>query len=133
MALHDGYLSDHRALLVGLDAQSLFTSDTSPVTLPVERRLMSTSPRAVHTYINSMKVHFGKHDIASKVHQLQRLSETGQWSDECVQEWECLDKLLSEARLCVSNGSARQNGQDCSRGRQPYMRLDAWFFIGRYG
>jgi hypothetical protein len=98
MALYDGYLSEHRALLVDFDAQSLFTSDTSPVTQPVERRLTSTSPRAVHTYIESLKGHFAKHDIASKVYQLQQMSDTCQWSDECVQVWESINRLLSEAR-----------------------------------
>jgi exonuclease III len=38
MALHDGYLSDHRALLVDFDANSLFSGDTSQVTPAVERR-----------------------------------------------------------------------------------------------
>ena len=46
-----------------------------------------------------MKVHVGKHDIISKVQQLQSVSETGQWSEECVRVWESIDKLLSEARI----------------------------------
>jgi endonuclease/exonuclease/phosphatase (EEP) superfamily protein YafD len=37
MALHDGYLSDHRALLVDFDARSMFLSDTSPITAAVDR------------------------------------------------------------------------------------------------
>jgi endonuclease/exonuclease/phosphatase family metal-dependent hydrolase len=32
MALHDGYLSDHRALLVDFDVRSMFLSNTSPIT-----------------------------------------------------------------------------------------------------
>ena len=49
MALHGGYLSDHRALLVNFDARSMLMSDTSPITQAVDQRLTSTSPREVHT------------------------------------------------------------------------------------
>jgi hypothetical protein len=74
-------------------------SHTSEVTPSVDRRLTSTSPRAVHTYIEAMKTQVSKHDILSKVQQLQKVSETGKWSDERVRVWESIDKLLSEARI----------------------------------
>jgi hypothetical protein len=46
-----------------------------------------------------MKAQVGKHDILSKVQQLQTITETGQWSEECVLVWEGIDKVLSEARI----------------------------------
>jgi hypothetical protein len=123
MALHDSYLSNHPALLVDFDANSLFLGDTSQVTPAAERRLTSTSPREVHTYISSMKGQFAKHDVITKVNRLHRLSENGQWSDECVSEWDTIDKLLTKARTFSLRESAKQNGQGgcvvaCSRGNR---------------
>jgi exonuclease III len=43
MALHDGYLSDHRALLVDFDAHSLFMEQTSSL----RKQLIGDSPRQV--------------------------------------------------------------------------------------
>jgi hypothetical protein len=88
MALHDGYLSDHQAFLVDFDASCLFSGDSSQVTPAAECRLTSTSPREVHTYTKAMKGQFAKHDVITKVNRLYRLSESGQWSDECVRDWE---------------------------------------------
>ena len=99
MALHDGYLSDHRALLVNFDATSLFLGETSQVTPAVERRLTSTSPRAVHTYVVAMKEQVEKHNLLAKVKRLQQMSVHHVWSDECILEWEVIDRRLAEARI----------------------------------
>ena len=98
LALHDGYLSDHCALLVDFDAALLFMSDTSPVTPPAERRLTSSNPRAVHKYITAMRKQVAKHNILDQVLALQRSSNTGEWTDASVREWEKIDRLLAEAR-----------------------------------
>ena len=112
LALHDGYLSDHRALLVDFDAHSLFMEETSPITQAGDRRLTSSSPREVHTYIESMRVHVAKHDLIVKVMRLKSLSETDQWSDKCGCEWEIIDKLLSDARLSSEGKcTAKLSGQ----------------------
>ncbi len=106
LALHDGYLSDHRALLVDFDAASLFQSDTSPVTPPAERRLTSSNPRAVHTYVQAMKKQLKRHMLFTKVLALQQVSDTGEWSDACVLEWEKIDRLLDEARTAAEGRCA---------------------------
>jgi hypothetical protein len=99
MALHDGYLSDHRALLVDVDANSLFSGDTSQVTPAVERCLTSTSPRAVHTYCEAMKEQVDRHNLLAKVKKLQQMSMQNVWTDECALEWEVIDQRLAEARI----------------------------------
>ena len=112
LALHDGYLSDHRALLVDFDANSLFSSATSEILPAAERRLTSTNPRAVHSYITTMKQHVTKHNLLHKIQRLQRLSDNNQWSDACIQEWETIDKLLSEARMASERKcKAKRTGQ----------------------
>ena len=98
LALHDGYLSDHRALLVDFDATSLFLSETSRVSPPSERRLTSSNPDAVHKYIKVFKKQLERHNLLAKVLDLQLRSDRGEWTDECLQEWETLDRLLAEIR-----------------------------------
>jgi hypothetical protein len=99
LGLHDGYLSDHRALLVDFDARSLFMGVTSPVVAPWARRLTSTNPIAVHTYVENMLITIERHNLAAKVFYLQRLSECGQWSEDQVREWESIDRVLEAARI----------------------------------
>jgi hypothetical protein len=99
MALHDGYLSDHRALLVNFDANSLFSGNRSQVTPAVKRRLTSTNSRAVHTYVECMKAQVAKHNLLDEVKRLQHLSDKNLWSDACVLEWEVIDRRLLEARI----------------------------------
>jgi hypothetical protein len=112
LPLHDGYLSDHRELLVDFDSATLFSSKTSSVTPAVDRRLTSSNPRAVHTYADAMKKQIVRHGILEKVLELQHQSDTGQWSSECEQEWEMIDSLLAEARS-ASEGKcdAKRTGQ----------------------
>jgi hypothetical protein len=71
---------------------------TSPVVAPTARRLTSTNPIAVHTYVGNMLKTIERHGLAAKVFTLQRLSESGQWSEEQVGEWESIDRILEEAR-----------------------------------
>ena len=99
LGLHDGYLLDHRALVVDFDANSLFMSETSPIVPPSARRLTTTNPRAVHTYVQAMLQQIALHDIAAKVFSLQYSSENGTWTDEHVRKWEQIDLVLEEARL----------------------------------
>jgi exonuclease III len=47
LPIHDGYLSDHRALLVDFDASRLFAGPTSDVVPPKARQLTSTNPTVV--------------------------------------------------------------------------------------
>jgi hypothetical protein len=81
LALFDGYLSDHRALIVDFDAVRLFGGPTSLIVAPRERRLTSTSPRAVHAYTTHMRSHFEIHRIVEKVAALSEKSAKGQWPE----------------------------------------------------
>ena len=112
LGLHDGYLSDHRALLVDFDAHSLFMGNTSPVVASSARRLTSTNPIAVHTYMNAMLTKIERHGLAAKVFNLQQHSESGEWTEAHVCEWEKLDRFLEEARLSSERKcSAKKSGQ----------------------
>ena len=98
LALHDGYLSDHRALVVEFDAHTMFQGETSPVLAPCARPLTSTNPRAVHVYIDEMKKLTAKYQLVELIDALSCRSALGLWSDDDVRQWEVLDSLLERCR-----------------------------------
>ena len=76
-----------------------FASKTSPVVPPMERRLTSTQPRAVHAYIQNMLTFVQRHDLVHRVHSLSARSEGGFWNDADRKEWEVIDSLLLKGRM----------------------------------
>ena len=103
LALHDGYLSDHRALVVDFDASILFAGATSQIVPPATRRLTSTNPKAVHTYIHHMLKHIALHGVVDQLNKLQLSSENGTWGDSDIQAWEKIDHLLVLGRTAAEN------------------------------
>jgi hypothetical protein len=114
LELYDGYLSDHRALIVDFDSILLFGGPTSPIVAPQERRLTSTNPRAGHEYTKkNMRSHFEVHrTILEKVAALFEKSDIDQWSAEEIIEWEKIDDFLDQGRRAAENKcAARRSGQ----------------------
>ena len=112
LPLHDGYLSDHRALMVDFDARALFESVTSPVLPPTTRRLTSTNPRSLHIYISNMVKHIVKHELLHRVESLRQKSENGQWTEADILSFEEIDSLLEQGRsMAESKCSPIRSGQ----------------------
>ena len=95
LPLHDGYLSDHRALIVDFDASVLFAADTSEIVAPPSRQLTSTNPVAVSAYLKHMLQHIDHHRIEERVAWLTERSSEGSWGQEEELKWE-------KSRLFVS-------------------------------
>jgi hypothetical protein len=104
LALHDGYLSDHRALIVDFDALLLFGGPTSSIIAPLERRLTSTNPRAIHAYTTHMRSLFETHRIVEKVAALSEKSANDQWGPAETLEWEKIDETLDRGRRAALLG-----------------------------
>ena len=99
LPIHDGYLLDHRALLVDLNARILFAGPTSEIVSPSTQQLTSTNPKAVTKYLRHMLHLVEKHGIWQKVTDLHKLSTNGEWSSDATQQWESVDRLLAQARI----------------------------------
>ena len=111
LAQHDGYLSDHRALVVDFDAATLFGGITSEVIPPVSRRLTSTNPSAVHTYVHHMLHHISVHNLVEKVSTLKQHSANGAWPANDTSNWELIDELLVQGRAAAeAKCPAKQTG-----------------------
>ena len=94
LPLHDGYLSDHRALMLDLDSRVLFSSATSPVIVQPSRRLTSTNPVALRKYTQCLLKYIADNKIADKVAKLQAISRSGKWSTADIAQWEVVDCQL---------------------------------------
>ncbi len=103
LSLYDGYLSDHRALVVDFHSELMFAGPTSAVVSPSSRQLTSTNPRAVHIYTKSMLQFIHKHRILEKVNDLVRISDSGKWTSNEIATWEQVDKLLVNARIMAES------------------------------
>jgi hypothetical protein len=69
LALHHGYTSDPRALIVDFDPKILFGSNTSDIEKQTRRELISTNPRAMEKYIRSTRKAFQSNTIEARVHR----------------------------------------------------------------
>jgi len=108
----DGYLSDHRALVVDFDPFIVFGSDTSDLVPPRERRIVSTNPRTVSPYIEAIRQQFAYHKIVKRVAALMNQSNDQKWTDLSVDEWERIDSLLLESKVMAEGRCpAKPSGQ----------------------
>jgi hypothetical protein len=103
LELHDGYISDHRALVVDYDATLFFGGPTSPIVAPQPRRLTSTNPKAVHTYTSHMRSQFEMHLITEKRIALVEKSDSGDWTTSDEDEFNRLDDTLKRGCLAAEN------------------------------
>lgn len=130
LSLHDGYLSDHRPLVVDSDPKCLFGDQTSDVQRFPNRRLTSTDPRAVHKYVQNMKLHFQQYFIVEHFQALQQASASNQRNAEWEQLYNDLSRDIATGRryserrnyrrrpLVVMTGrpSSTMHGNRCSVG-----------------
>ena len=108
LPIHDGYLSDHRALLVDFDSRTLFAGPTSAVVGPSSRQLTSTNPKAVEKYMTLMLKQIAQHDVLQKVEHLRTRSESGNWNHEDTQRWEKVDRILAQAQSCAEKKCSKK-------------------------
>jgi len=133
LGLNDGYLSDHRALVIDFDPHILFGTDTSDLVPAAHRLLTSTNPRAVHTYTNHMRKHIRIHAIAEKVKLLEQASMNDKWTSADEQMYEQICMSLREGRAAAEGKLERKKSggfwwsPDFNETRQPmfYWKLRA--------
>jgi ribonuclease HI len=98
LPLYDGYLSDHRALIVDFDSSIFFAGPTSEVVPPRARQLTSTHPKAVSRYVKTMIEQLDKHQVVRKVEELRQQSESNVWTETNTKQWEIVDRIMEQAR-----------------------------------
>ena len=123
LPIHEGYLSDHRALLVDFDAGIMFAGPTSEVVAPSARQLTSNNPKAVKKYMQSMLQQLEKHDVVHKIEQLKERSASGNWNQADTQQWEAIDQILAQARTCAENRCRKKKKKSGHMPWSPELKL----------
>jgi hypothetical protein len=113
LPLNEGYLSDHRALVVDFDPRLFFGGHTSDIVAPSARRLTSTNPKAVHLYITFMRQYIEQHQLSERINALKAKSNSDvPWSEEDIAEWEKCDCLIAQGqRAAEKKCPAKRSGQ----------------------
>lgn len=107
----DGYLSDHRALVVDFDPVEMFEDTTTVLVEPASRRLTSTNPRAISPYSKEMKKHFQDNTIVERARKLQQVSNDSQWTNDSQEVYEAVDLLLKDGQSrCEKKCPAKKSG-----------------------
>ena len=115
LPLNDGYLSDHRALVVDFDPMGLFGDTTSDIVPPATRLLTSTNPRAIHKYIDHIKKHIDSHRIREKIETLADASTNGTWSPKEEKLYNSICHTMATGRQAAEQQLAPKHS-----GRHPW-------------
>ena len=108
----DGYISDHRALVVDFCPLEMFGDTTTKLVAPAGRRAVSTSPRAVSAYVQEMRKHFEDNDLMSRRDALETATANKTWAaDDCQTLYESLDGLGEDGKgRCEHKCPAKRSG-----------------------
>jgi hypothetical protein len=75
---------------------------------PCRRQLQLHDPDIVQKYTSTLQAQLEYHKIPKKLEALQRVISSGQWSHDHQQEYEKIDKLITEAMLHAEKISSKK-------------------------
>jgi hypothetical protein len=105
-AIHSGVLplysvfhSDHNAVYLDLNSQTLFGDTTHPVAPPHRRGLQLRDPRKIETYITALHKQLSYHNILDKISILDTSLTTNTWTSSHTLEYEKIDKIITDSMI----------------------------------
>jgi exonuclease III len=99
LAFHSLFHSDHRAYYVDFDTLLMFADPAHDIAPPSYRRLQLSDPRLINKYRDILHEQLNYHKIYEKVQTLQEASDTGAWTSATTEEYQKIDKLVTESML----------------------------------
>jgi len=91
------FMSDHRPSYLDLNSITLFQETTPEIGPAQHRGLQMQDPRLVTQYIDTLLEQLNYHKIPQKVDDLYNTAQKGKWTEEHTQQYEKLDRLITEA------------------------------------
>jgi len=107
--------SDHRAVWIDIQAANVGMTQQETVVRPVGRRLKCQDPRIVVKYTKALAQDIDDRGWASQVKTLYTMAETSGWSAQHSNQYNELDKELTQAKL-----RAEQHCRKLSAGHIPW-------------
>ncbi len=102
------FQSDHRPYYVDLDAKIAFADQAYEIARPKGRGLQLHDPRLVMKYKEQLYEQYEYHNIIKKVEQLITKSAEGSWSIYLSEEYQKVDKLITEAMIYAERKTGRK-------------------------
>jgi len=91
------FISDHRACYTDLNAA--FQGETPTIQRPHSRNLRLQDPRTVGKYLDILFNQIKYHKLDTKIMELHKLAENGQWAEHNRLQYESAYRLLTEIML----------------------------------
>jgi hypothetical protein len=108
LAFHSLFHSDHRAYYLDFNSVLLFSAPAYDIAPPSYRQLQLSDPRLKNQYRDILHKQLEYHKIYDKVESLQVASATGTWSDAHTQDYQSVDKTITEAMLHAESNTGRK-------------------------
>jgi exonuclease III len=99
LAFHSLFHSDHRAYYVDFDALLMFADPAHDIAPPSYRRLQLSDPRLINQYRDILHEQLNYHKIYENIQTLQEASDSGVWTSATTEEYQKIDKLVTESML----------------------------------
>jgi len=77
----------------------MFADPAHDIAPPSYRRLQLSDPRLINKYRDILHEQLNYHKIYEKVQTLQEASDTGAWTSATTEEYQKIDKLVTESML----------------------------------
>jgi hypothetical protein len=100
--------SDHRAYYIDFDSQEMFSDPAYIIAPPAHRQLRLLDPREVSKYRDQLYEQLTYHRIFDRLENLKQAVETEEWTAAQTEEYETIDKLITEAMLYAERQVGRR-------------------------
>mmetsp|Transcript_16534 Transcript_16534/g.23565 ORF Transcript_16534/g.23565 Transcript_16534/m.23565 type:complete len:716 (+) Transcript_16534:576-2723(+) len=94
---HTMFNGDHCPILIDFNADRLFGDPSHNIQRQKMRGLKLNDPRIVDKYIEITGEQLSYHKIFDKTKRLKEISEASEWTPECVQQYEKIDRIITES------------------------------------
>jgi hypothetical protein len=96
---HSLTLADHPLYYLDFNSLLLFSDPAFHIEPASRRKLRQQDPRVVKQYISTLFDKLSANNIFSRLETLQLLITNNAWSPECIEEYESVDKTITESML----------------------------------
>jgi hypothetical protein len=97
LPFHTFFGGDHCPILIDFNAKTLFGDESYEIQRAKSRGVKLEDPRIVDKFLDLLQKQLIYHKIYDKNEELKEKSEMGEWTTKTVQQYEIMDKIITES------------------------------------
>ena len=101
------FQGDHRPCYINLNVKLAFDGKTPSICPPYQCTLQLHDPRIASNYLTALHKQFDYHKVQKKTELLYSIDPT-EWTIQHQQEYEHLDRLITDSMLCAESCAAKK-------------------------